>query len=330
MIRSGNQVMASILVNAIYEMRNYPVVLLNTVLSPLSFLVLIFLISDGALLGEAILGGLIMSMFQSGISLQTDLSHLKNDFKLQEIVVSSPTRPLDLRGRDGLVRDHILVPGHHHPGHIVRHKHSCAFHPSDRNRPSPLDGVPLVRCTELRSGHDLYRHRTELFVQQTDHDPPHLTGTGVLPHHSDTGTAPVPRIPFTDHLCCATRPTPGRADAGLTRYVHLRLGGADGLHHRVLMGRDPEGKMERCLMKDVPIAHRRSPPPNGSSAMYARPSTAPVFETYRAGCPVVRPIEAEAEPQWQVLRSNDRCQQRRFGPTRPHLSMPYARWAEAP
>ena len=91
MTRVGNQIMASILVNAIYEMKNYPVVLLNTVLSPLSFLVLIFLISDGALLGEAILGGLIMSMFQSGISLQSDLSHLKNDFKLQEIVVSSPT-----------------------------------------------------------------------------------------------------------------------------------------------------------------------------------------------------------------------------------------------
>ncbi|KQM11163.1 multidrug ABC transporter permease [Methanomassiliicoccales archaeon RumEn M1] len=91
MKRVGNQVLASILVNAIYEMKNYPVVLLNTVLSPLSFLVLIFLISDGALLGEAILGGLIMSMFQSGISLQSDLSHLKNDFKLQEIVVSSPT-----------------------------------------------------------------------------------------------------------------------------------------------------------------------------------------------------------------------------------------------
>ena len=91
MKRVGNQVLASILVNAIYEMKNYPVVLLNTVLSPLSFLVLIFLISNGALLGEAILGGLIMSMFQSGIALQSDLSHLKNDFKLQEIVVSSPT-----------------------------------------------------------------------------------------------------------------------------------------------------------------------------------------------------------------------------------------------
>ncbi len=93
MIRVWNQMLASVLVNAIYEMKNYPVVLLNTVLSPLSFLVLIFLISDGSLLGEAILGGLIMSMFQSGVSLQADLSHLKNDFKLQEIVVGSPTRP---------------------------------------------------------------------------------------------------------------------------------------------------------------------------------------------------------------------------------------------
>jgi ABC-2 type transport system permease protein len=34
-----------------------------------------------------------MSMFQSGMSLQGDLSHLKNDFKLQDMVVSSPTSP---------------------------------------------------------------------------------------------------------------------------------------------------------------------------------------------------------------------------------------------
>ena len=39
MIRVWNQMLASVLVNAIYEMKNYPVVLLNTVLSPLSFLV---------------------------------------------------------------------------------------------------------------------------------------------------------------------------------------------------------------------------------------------------------------------------------------------------
>jgi ABC-2 type transport system permease protein len=30
-------------------------------------------------------------MFSSGMSLQSDLSHLKNDFKLQDMVVSSPT-----------------------------------------------------------------------------------------------------------------------------------------------------------------------------------------------------------------------------------------------
>lgn len=34
-----------------------------------------------------------MSMFQSGMSLQGDLSHLKNDFKLQDMIVSSPTTP---------------------------------------------------------------------------------------------------------------------------------------------------------------------------------------------------------------------------------------------
>lgn len=88
--RTLNQIMAGILVNAIYEMKNYPIVLINTVLSPLSFLILIVFVSRGSLLGDAILGGFIMSMFSNGIALQGDLSHLKNDFKLQEMVVSSP------------------------------------------------------------------------------------------------------------------------------------------------------------------------------------------------------------------------------------------------
>jgi ABC-2 type transport system permease protein len=39
-----------------------------------------------------IVGGLIMSMFSAGTSLQADLSHLKNDFKLQDMVVGSPTK----------------------------------------------------------------------------------------------------------------------------------------------------------------------------------------------------------------------------------------------
>jgi ABC-2 type transport system permease protein len=86
-----SQFLAAVLVNSVYEMRNYPIVLINTVLSPLSFLLLIVFVSHGALIGEAVEGGFIMSMFSAGVSLQGDLSHLKNDFKLQDMVVSSPT-----------------------------------------------------------------------------------------------------------------------------------------------------------------------------------------------------------------------------------------------
>lgn len=87
----GSQFLAGILVNSIYEMQNYPIVLINTVISPLSFLLLIVFVSNGRLIGVGIMGGFIMSMFSAGMSLQTDLSHLKNDFKLQDMVVSSPT-----------------------------------------------------------------------------------------------------------------------------------------------------------------------------------------------------------------------------------------------
>jgi len=80
-----------LLVNAVYEMKNYPVVLLSTVISPLSLLLVITFVTNGNLFGTAIEGGLIMVFFSSGIALQSDLSHLKNDFKLQDMIVSSPT-----------------------------------------------------------------------------------------------------------------------------------------------------------------------------------------------------------------------------------------------
>ena len=86
-----SQILASILVNSVYEMRNYPIVLINTVLSPLSFLLVIVFVSHGSLIGEAVVGGFIMGVFSAGVSLQGDLSHLKNDFKLQDMIVSSPT-----------------------------------------------------------------------------------------------------------------------------------------------------------------------------------------------------------------------------------------------
>ncbi len=86
-----SQIIASVLVNAIYEMKNYPIVLLSSVIAPLSLLFVITFVSNGILLGAAIQGGLIMTFFSSGIALQSDLSHLKNDFKLQDMIVSSPT-----------------------------------------------------------------------------------------------------------------------------------------------------------------------------------------------------------------------------------------------
>jgi len=86
-----SEILAAILVNSIYEMKNFPIVLINTVLSPLSFLLVIVFVSHGSLIGEAVEGGFIMSMFSAGVGLQGDLSHLKNDFKLQDMVVSSPT-----------------------------------------------------------------------------------------------------------------------------------------------------------------------------------------------------------------------------------------------
>ena len=86
-----SQILAGVLVNAFYEMKNYPIVLFSTLLSPLSLLLVIPFASGGTLFGTAIEGGLIMIFFSSGIALQSDLSHLKNDFKLQDMIVSSPT-----------------------------------------------------------------------------------------------------------------------------------------------------------------------------------------------------------------------------------------------
>ena len=61
-----SQILAGILVNAIYEMVNYPVVLLSAVIAPFSILIVITFVSHGTLFGTAIEGGLIMTFFSSG------------------------------------------------------------------------------------------------------------------------------------------------------------------------------------------------------------------------------------------------------------------------
>ncbi|MCL6002973.1 MAG: ABC transporter permease [Candidatus Thermoplasmatota archaeon] len=92
--RIGSQIMASILVNSIYAMINYPVILINTLLAPLAILAVVTFASKGTLLPVAAVGALIMNMVSSGTSLQQDLSHLKNDMRLQDMIVSSPTTSL--------------------------------------------------------------------------------------------------------------------------------------------------------------------------------------------------------------------------------------------
>lgn len=86
-----DQIYASILIDAVYQMKNYPITLVSNIIAPFSVLILIILVSHGQLLSISIVGALITAMISSGVTLQIDLSHIKNDFKLQDMLVSSPT-----------------------------------------------------------------------------------------------------------------------------------------------------------------------------------------------------------------------------------------------
>ena len=92
-------------------MKNYPIVLLSTIISPLSLLAVVTFVTNGNLFGTAIEGGLIMIFFSSGIALQSDLSHLKNDFKLQDMIVSSPTSSRLYMGGMALAEIVYSIPG---------------------------------------------------------------------------------------------------------------------------------------------------------------------------------------------------------------------------
>jgi ABC-2 type transport system permease protein len=52
-----------------------------------------------------------MIFFSSGIALQSDLSHLKNDFKLQDMIVSSPTNSRLYMGGMALAEIVYSIPG---------------------------------------------------------------------------------------------------------------------------------------------------------------------------------------------------------------------------
>ncbi len=76
--------------NGVIPIRSQPLYLLNIVASPLSFLFFITIASRGALLNYGLAGGMLMTMLSIGTSLQTDISHYKQDLKLQDVVIASP------------------------------------------------------------------------------------------------------------------------------------------------------------------------------------------------------------------------------------------------
>ncbi|MGC8586991.1 MAG: ABC transporter permease [Candidatus Micrarchaeia archaeon] len=86
-----SEIYASLLVNAIYSLKNYPIMVVNTIIMPFSMLIVITIASKGTLIGVSILGAFISVLVSNGVFFQTDLSHLKNDFKVQDMIVSSPT-----------------------------------------------------------------------------------------------------------------------------------------------------------------------------------------------------------------------------------------------
>lgn len=76
--------------NGIVPMRTQPLFLVNTIVSPLSFLFFVYVASRGTLLPYAVSGGLILTMLSIGTSVQTDMTHYRVDLKLQDLVVASP------------------------------------------------------------------------------------------------------------------------------------------------------------------------------------------------------------------------------------------------
>ncbi len=95
MIRSRlSQLKASFLITAVYWLKNYPIAIVSSFLAPVAIIFLIAFISKGALIGVAVEGALMSSFVINGFGLQHDIAHFKNDFKLQDMIVASPTSSL--------------------------------------------------------------------------------------------------------------------------------------------------------------------------------------------------------------------------------------------
>lgn len=76
--------------NGVLPIKTQPLYLINLIGSPLSFLFFIDIASHGVLLLYGISGGMLLTVLSIGTSLQTDMSHYRQDLKWQDVVVASP------------------------------------------------------------------------------------------------------------------------------------------------------------------------------------------------------------------------------------------------
>ena len=83
---------ALVSMNGFLPLKRQPLFLLNTLTSPFSFLFLIFVVSGGnpTYVQFAVAGGMVLTVLSIGTSLQTDLTHYKQDLKFHEMAVASP------------------------------------------------------------------------------------------------------------------------------------------------------------------------------------------------------------------------------------------------
>lgn len=75
-------------------LRRNPTSLIFTAISPFSLLFVLFVISGGDLVEEAVAGSLVMALVGYGLALGQDISFYKTEYKVQDMFVASPVSPL--------------------------------------------------------------------------------------------------------------------------------------------------------------------------------------------------------------------------------------------
>ncbi len=81
-----------IALNGVIPVKRMPLYLVNTLAAPFAFLFFIYVLSGGRGIGFGVAGGLVLTTFSIGTSLQADMTHFRVDLKLQDMVVASPMR----------------------------------------------------------------------------------------------------------------------------------------------------------------------------------------------------------------------------------------------